>query len=445
LTPKAAPKVLQPILPKPTGAVHAPVGHDSDDEPSLFTTLMIFYYGFFGITLLVWPWVHAQDGPFYNPLAYWTTISDDLAFGFRVCGAAFLTLVKAPFFDEIFGGPGVKMMAFTRQMCMANLLLAAIFWYYSFYAPLDTAVPLVWKAQAVFQSFLAGWSITEVVSSSSALKDMYTLFTAFYFGFFALSLASVPALLFGPPSPFTYWETWAPLSVFCGRCLGVGMLCAFILGYVLFSKFDGFVKMCTVWNVAIFGLATLPAYFQDGPSSNATMWQIQLCMQIPIVTVALYLELVGETGPWSFSLPCPQWGVNASTFLFVSLFWYLPFVLAFYTDPNMIFGPSTPTGFPMFTMDIDETGLWFGKAWATVVLLVALGPYLFGLPAVKVVKQLTVAYFLFICYFIFYIATETFMNIMVVGPLVFVNFVFLAAGVYLSLPAQSGEEYLFMA
>ena len=307
------------------------------------------WQGFFGITLLIWPWVHAADGPFYNPMAYWTTISDELGFALRIAGVAMLTLVKGPFFDEMFGGPGVKMMPFARQMCYANILILFIFMYYSFYAPLATAISLIWKCQTYFAAAVVGWSVIEVVSSSASLKEMYKLFMAFYFGFFALGLVSLPSLWFGPPSPIKYWETWVPISLFCARSLGVGLLIAFIVGFYLHSKYDGFAKMCTVWNVAILGLATLPAYFQDGPSSVEYMWQIQLGMQIPVVMVGLYLELIRETGAWSLSLSCPSWGLNAATYLFVSLLWFFLFVIVFYVDPNMMFGPSTPTGFPMFT------------------------------------------------------------------------------------------------
>ena len=37
--------------------------------------------------------------------------------------------------------------------------------------------------------------------------------------------------------------------------------------------------------------------------------------------------------------------------------------------------------------DIDEAALWHGRAWAITVLMVVLGPYVFGFPAIKVTKQ----------------------------------------------------------
>lgn len=48
LTPAKKPKVLEAVLPDPTPttAVHEPIDSkaDPDDEPTLFTSFMVFYY-----------------------------------------------------------------------------------------------------------------------------------------------------------------------------------------------------------------------------------------------------------------------------------------------------------------------------------------------------------------------------------------------------------------
>merc|ERR1712216_56276 len=129
-------------------------------------------------------------------------------------------------------------------------------------------------------------------------------------------------------------------------------------------------------------------------------------------------------------------GANAPTFTFVNLLFFLPFVTAFCTVPNMVFGPSTPMGMPMFTVELDEVGLWFGRTWAISGFLLALGPYLFGMSAVKVTKLLTVAYFCYCALFAYVILSSDVLVMMMAGPLVGVNFLFLVAGIYLSLPAQ---------
>ena len=97
-----APTIVSKGKVAPAGVAPAgvlPAGH-GDDESTVFTTFMILYYGFFGITLLVYPRLHCADGPFPNPLAYWTTISDETEFVFRLAGTAILTLVIGPFLDE---------------------------------------------------------------------------------------------------------------------------------------------------------------------------------------------------------------------------------------------------------------------------------------------------------------------------------------------------------
>ena len=166
-------------------------------------------------------------------------------------------------------------------------------------------------------------------------------------------------------------------------------------------------------------------------------------MQIPIVIVGLYLELSDATGPWKPALSLPaKCGLNAETYNFVNVIWYLPFVIGFYVDPNMLFGPKAITGMPMFTMALDETGLWFGRAWATAMLMIVAGPYLFGFPHVKVTKQLTLSYLLFIGLFAYCIVNTSIMNITVIGPMTGINFLFFCAGLYCILPGQSGEAML---
>jgi hypothetical protein len=356
-------------------------------------------------------------------------------------GAGFLTIVVGPFFDEMFGGPGVTMMAFTRQSCMLSILLFLLFLYYAFYAPIATAIPIIWQAQAAFQGVFVGWAIVEVVSSSASLMEYYTLFLVLEFGFFGLSLASVPSLLFGPGSPFVYWNTWGDFAITVARSQGIGLLGLFVVGYYFFSKYKGFTKMCTVWNIGITILCAIPAFY-GGSSANASMWQIQFCMQLPTIIVGLYLELAGVTGPWEISCSCPSLGMNPETYNMFSLCFQFPFVVAFFYDPNMIFGPSTPTGFPMFKQDLTETGLWFGKGWGLTVLLTVLGPYLFGLPARGVTKQLAFLYLCFVGLFGWSLYAFDFFVLLIVGPVSGVNFIFFAIGFYLAL--QSGDP-LYMA
>ena len=125
-----APAATPTIVPGTTAVsyaaveTHAPTATVSDDEPTIFTTFMIVYYGFFGLSLLIHPYVFAAS---YNPLPYWTSMSDELAFAFRITGGAFLTLVLGPFMDEMFGGVGVVMSAFTRQLVFANTAIFLVF------------------------------------------------------------------------------------------------------------------------------------------------------------------------------------------------------------------------------------------------------------------------------------------------------------------------------
>jgi hypothetical protein len=458
LTPKKTPAVLKPIVNVFKSADSAPSsanlldpGHDPDDEPTYFTTFMVMYWGFFGITLVAYPYLHTSEQcPFPNPMAYWTSLTGTEAMIFRLAGLCMLTLVVGPFFDEIFGGPGVFMMAFTRQMCFINTLTLFLFLYYSFYAPLETAIPVMWQAQAALAGVLAGWSFVEI-STTELLKTFYTLFTVLQFGFFALGLMSVPDLLFGPPSPFAYWSDWSELALMCARSMGITMFVVFLLGYFYFyGKAGGFTKLCTVFNIVIFGLMALPSFF-GGELSVEAMWKIQFVMQIPLVVIGLYLEFSGATGPWSgaggsITMACPACGLNPETYNLVNLIWYMPFLLAFAYDPNKVMGPSNPMGpdMAMFTVEFDEVALWFGQAWSGLVTIMVLGPYFFGLPAASVTKQLTVAYFLYCCLFGYALYFYSVFNLMVAGPLTGLNVVFFLWGLYLSLTTTTSSYMSLM-
>jgi hypothetical protein len=121
----------------------------------------------------------------------------------------------------------------------------------------------------------------------------------------------------------------------CARSLGIGMLVLFILGFALCGKTAGYAKLCTVWNVLLLGFCSQPAYF-GGDLSVACMWEIQFVCQIPFVLIGLYLEAKGITGSWPFAFSLPACGLNAPTYNLVNLFFFVPFVIAFCTTPNMV-------------------------------------------------------------------------------------------------------------
>jgi len=230
----------------------------------------------------------------------------------------------------------------------------------------------------------------------------------------------------------------------CGRSLGIGLFCAVVAGYAFYAGYvsgGGFAKMFVVFNIINLGLFIGPAFY-GGDSANESMWHIQVIMQVSLVFVGIYLDLAGYNGPWQLASPLPKCANDVTTFNFINLIWYLPFAVAFFTDPNMIFGPSTFTGFPLFLVDLDETSLWFGKAWATAMTMVVLGPYLFGLSHVKVAKQLTLAYIAFVGLFAYGLTSYSVFNFIMVAPLTGVNFLFFLWGLYLVLPGQSGEALL---
>jgi hypothetical protein len=186
------------------------------------------------------------------------------------------------------------------------------------------------------------------------------------------------------------------------------------------------------------GLFVTPAFY-GGSSANASMWQLQIVLTTPFLISGVYMELVGVTGKWNFAMPKFGPFLSAETFLATNLLFYIPFVGAFATDPNMVFGPATPTGFPMFTVALDETGLWFGRAWAVAMFTLVLSPYLFGLPSIKVVKQLTIAYASFTALIGYGLYSSSVFNLAVVAPLDGLNFLFFLWGLFLCLPQQAGE------
>merc|ERR1719355_236462 len=91
---------------------------------------------------------------------------------------------------------------------------------------------------------------------------------------------------------------------------------------------------------------------------------------------------------FNFAPPSPVFAMTADSFVFVSLVFFTPFVLGFLTIPNQLFGPAAISGVPMFTEELNETTLWFGKAWAASIFLIAIGCACFGHKAINVTKQL---------------------------------------------------------
>ena len=407
-----------------------------DDEPTIFTTFMVLYLGFFGLTLLFYPYIHAADASPWNPAAYWTTISPSTAFAFRIAGGAFLTLILGPFLDEIFGGVGVLMKAFTRQCLIVNFIAFFLFLYFSFYAPLDDAIPFIWKGQTIFAGFVLAWSIIEAIPLQY-LPGSYVLFNVLMYSGFGVGLTAIPDLAFGPPSPVAYWNEWGPLDLLTGRSLGLSLLILVTLGAV-YASGPGFCKQVTAFNLINLGLFVIPAFY-GGASAVTSMWLIQFVFTVPIVLVGIYLELVGATGTWAPAFSCPACGLNVESFNMFNLFFYLPFAAGFLSPyANLMFGPNTPTGFPMFNQEFGETALWFTKAWATCVLLLTLGPYLFSLSPVKTAKQMALAYIVFTGLFIYTLVTTDLFNMVMMGPLTGLNVVLAIVGVYVSATSSEG-------
>lgn len=390
----------------------------------LFDNFMMFYFGFFGVTCLLYPSVHAQDGPFPNPMAYWTTIAPATDFTFRIAGIVMTTLAIGPKFL------GVGEEAFVNQMLFVNILFMFLFIYFSFYAPLETAVDWVWEMQAYLASALAGWCVIEKYNGMDAPKLVsgFARFLALFFSFFGVSLVAAPELLFGPPSPFAYWNEWGEAALLTGRSLGCSLLALVGVGY-LFMETDAFIRQAALFNVANLALFVLPAYNSAG-AAVAWIWKAQVAMQVPITLVNLFLisGAVSSVKAYSVSLSMPKsCGLNAETFVFVNIFWFLPFLAGFLIDPNAMFGPSgmMPSGLAMFTSEMNETAIWFGRAWATACFTTVMGAALFSHPHSKVCKQLFVFYVTSTALFVGAVTTGTFFNPTVMLPMTALNVVFL--------------------
>jgi hypothetical protein len=437
ITPKNPPHI--PFISKPAPKIPP---EDPDDEATWFTTFMVIYFGFFGITLLVYPQVHTSQQfpfPFDNPIAYFTKMSEETAMPFRLAASFMLAMIGGPFCDEIFGTIGVKMKAFSMQMFLVNTLLFFVFMFYSFYDPLSIAISLIWKAQAYFNAFLFAWSIIEVTETANLVK-YYTAFTAVYFGGFAVMLSSVPDLVFFTPSVMAYWTGGASeLAMLTARSLGLGILILAAYGY-FYVPTNSLCKMFTAFNVVNLGLFIYAAHYL-GPMAITPMWEIQTCAQVPLVLIGLYLESVGATGAWSLGLSVDG-GLNVSTMNLIDLAWFIPFTIGFFTVPNMLFGPAAITGVPMFTVDLDPVALWFGKAWGLTLTILALGPYVFSVPGAKVAKQMTFIYGVYVANFIYGLLNYEAFNFPIIVGLTSVNFILFALHVYVVLPDNAGEPML---
>jgi hypothetical protein len=434
-----------------------------DSYPSVFAKFMLFYYGFFGITLSVYPKVHAADGPFPNPMAYWTTIGPDLEFGFRIAGIATLAVAFGPMFDllghqklgalKVEGGvkemlaDGGK-MSFCFQLLFVNAAIFIVFLYYSFYAPLDNAAVLIWKCQTGFGGAILAWNLIEAFGTDTAVTaPHFAQFVTAFFGFFAVSLFVAPSFFFGPPSPVAYWTVWTDLGVFCARSVGASLMCLLFVGYYLYAVKtilnEGFMKQIGFLSLANLPLFILPAFY-GGASPVSWIWQAQLMIQIPISIYAVFVLLHLAQPAWKLTLKVPEpFGANVETFNFISLLWIVPFCIGFISDPNALFGPSsTITPIPMFLTDLDETALWFGKVWAMNTFVIVVGPYLFGLPALSVAKQLCTSFLVNNGLFVHALLTTTSFNPLMMWPLTGFNTVLLAFGLYVASPGVSGQPLL---
>ena len=76
------------------------------------------------------------------------------------------------------------------------------------------------------------------------------------------------------------------------------------------------------------------------------------------------------------------------------------------------------------------------------MLLMVLGPYLFGFDFVKVTLQATITYLLFSGLFTYTLLTTDVFNAIVMGPLTGVNVIFFGVGLYIFLQ-DKGEKSLF--
>ena len=429
----AAVEATDPALniPREVLGPNAPMATIRDDECTIFTTFMTCYFGFYAVVCLAYPKLFVIMP--YMP--YWTELTDSECFIFRLFGIIALTFVFGPYMDETFGGSGVRMAAFTRQLGIANLLLFFLFVYYTFYAPLATAVVLTWQVQCVISTILLGWSITECITVET-LVSFYAKANVSMYTFFGVALVAAPSDIFGTPSPLAYWSAWGPLAVLSARGLGIGLLSFVATGYYYSGA-----KMCkafTVFNIINVGLFTMPAFF-PGESAVDDMWQIQILISVILIIVGVYLEIIGATGPWKISPPI-AWPSQPSTeqpieiFNFVSFYFFVPFVLGFYYDPSMV--PLAPLGFPMFVEEFNETSTWFSRAWATNVLMLMLGQYFLGLEPLPITKMYFIHNFGAVVLFIYGIFFTSMMNFVVAVGLLATQVVFVIWGGYVILPTK---------
>jgi hypothetical protein len=431
--PKISYTPTKPVLPIETSLA-------GQDEPTLFTTFMVLYLGFFGLTLVFYPYIHAADAAPWNPLAYWKTIDAELAFAFRIAGAGFLTLALGPFFDELFGGVGVRMKAFTEQCMMINIIIFGVFAYYSFYAPLSNAISFMWLFQAYFSAFLVGWGVINAVTMQ-VIVDAYVTFCVFLYASFAVTLCIDPELFWGPPSPVAYWK-WDEFSILAGRSFGVSMGILIILG-ALWNASSGFCKQITLFNAINTGLFAIPTFY-GGASAIKQMWEIQFAISIPILMVGLYLEIAGISGAWSMgAITCTT---PVDTFNVFNLFWFLPFVAGFLSPyANMLFGPNSISGYGMFTSELGETSLWICKAWAVSTFLIVLGPFLFNLDPPKVAKQMVLNYLATAGIFTYGLLQTDLFNDVTMYPLTGLSVVFAGWGIYVLASGKRDNLPLYMA
>jgi hypothetical protein len=313
--------------------------------------------------------------------------------------------------------------------------------YYSFYAPIPTAAPLVWEVQTITCGLICGWNLVEAVPALT-LASGYALFNALMFGFFGITLATVPSLLYGPPSPIAYWTVWEDIDLLAARGLGIAMIGLVLIGYYYYRAAGGsFCKQMTIWNLILNGLLCIPAFY-GGESSVESMWLIQLCVDLPVLIVGIFLEINGATGKWVIDFKCPECGLNCPSLNYFFLIWYLPFILGFYINPNYMFGPAGPMPVSMFLVPFGETSLFFTKVWVTAMLVTVLGPFVFGLSHASVAKQLMFAHLAYFGLFLYVLLEQEIMNVLLMGPLSGLNLVFFLLALYAVLPAQSGEELL---
>jgi len=171
------------------------------------------------------------------------------------------------------------------------------------------------------------------------------------------------------------------------------------------------------------------------------MWEIQIVVQIPLLVIGLYLEIVGATGGNLINFGCPTWDGKVASFNYFNFLFNIGFVIGFLYDPNAIFGPNNIVGGPaLFAVQADETAAWFGKAWALSTLIIILGPYLFDLSPNKVAKQMILVYLINLVVFGYTIYYKTIFNVTFAGPLCGVQVLLVGWGLYASL--NSGEDLL---